>query len=519
MACSPINPIGCVTDGAGAVVSGAAGGAIDKLMQSIQTAVGNSIASMGTLWVNIGTPNLTGGDTTTIGSTPPGQQGIETVLGWVVWVSLGICVLSLMVAGVRMALPHRHAEAGEDIARIGRTLIAVILISGASTLVGAFMKSRPSDRGASTTVGFIQNGLWYYVLALAVLSIIIGGAKMAWEQRADPGKELVASLIRLGLISSAAVPVIGILVASSDAFAKWIIVESLDCSGTTCFGERVGEWLTFATATGTPAMGVFLTIVLGFIALLASLIQMMLMVARGAMLVLLTGVLPLSAAMTNTESGRGWFKKNLGWLIAFLLYKPAAAIVYATAFQLMGTDIFKDDDKGIVSALAGVMLMIIAIVALPALMKFVTPAVGAVAGAGSGAMTAAMVAAPASGAVSALGRVGSSSGGGSSGGGGGAPQASGSAMPTGGSGSQGSAGTAGKAGASGPTGAGAAGGGTAGGGAAAGGAAASGAAAAATGGATLAVTAAQGAAQAAQGAAGAVTQAAQGAAPSEGGQG
>ena len=60
----------------------------------------------------------------------------------------------------------------------------------------------------------------------------------------------------------------------------------------------------------------------------------MLMFVRGGMLVLLVGTLPLIAAFSNTEMGLQWFRKATAWLIAFALYKPAAAIVYAVAFKL-----------------------------------------------------------------------------------------------------------------------------------------------------------------------------------------
>ena len=61
------------------------------------------------------------------------------------------------------------------------------------------------------------------------------------------------------------------------------------------------------------------------------------MVVRSGMLVILAGILPTTAAFTNTEMGRQWFQKAVGWTIAFILYKPAAAIVYSVAFLLMGS--------------------------------------------------------------------------------------------------------------------------------------------------------------------------------------
>ena len=114
---------------------------------------------------------------------------------------------------------------------------------------------------------------------------------------------------------------------------------------------------------------------LGIIAFLATVIQIMLMLVRGGMLVLLVGTLPLVAAFSNTEMGMQWFRKAGAWLVAFALYKPAAAIVYAVAFDLAG-------QPGALALLDGVMMLVLAILALPALLRFVVPATSALAGGG-----------------------------------------------------------------------------------------------------------------------------------------
>jgi type IV secretion system protein TrbL len=128
-------------------------------------------------------------------------------------------------------------------------------------------------------------------------------------------------------------------------------------------------------------------------------------VVRSGMLVILAGILPTTAAFTNTEMGRQWFQKAVGWTIAFILYKPAAAIVYSVAFLLMGNN---SGQSALIGSITGFTLMIVALFALPALMRFVTPMVSAVAS-GSGAAAGAAVGAIATGAVS-LGRSGSGRG-------------------------------------------------------------------------------------------------------------
>ncbi|MDI3279537.1 hypothetical protein QK292_18540, partial [Arthrobacter sp. AL08] len=162
----------------------------------------------------------------------------------------------------------------------------------------------------------------------------------------------------------------------------------------------------------------FILIVLGLIGLIASLVQIVLMVVRSGMLVILAGILPTTAAFTNTEMGRQWFQKAVGWTIAFILYKPAAAIVYSVAFLLMSNKTQvpligsitgnSSGQDGLITSITGFTLMNVALFALPALMRFVTPMVGAVAS-GSGAGAGAAVGAMATGAVS-LGRSGSGKG-------------------------------------------------------------------------------------------------------------
>jgi type IV secretion system protein TrbL len=298
----------------GDAVGGVAGNAIDALADEVTEAVGKAVASVGTLWVKIGTPNLT----TSNGGTTP-----------------------------------------------------------------------------SNSVGFLQGSLWWYMAAAAVLSVIIAGAKMAWEGRAEPGRELLKSLMTLVVVAGAGLTAISLAVAAADGFAKWIIDSSLEGGD---FGENITRLLGLGGITG---LGAIIVIILGLAAFVASLVQIALMVVRGGMLVILAGILPMSAAATNTEWGRTWFKKCIAWLVAFILYKPAAAIVYATAFKLASSDVFGGGDD-LLSAITGVVLMVLALLALPALMRFVTPMVGAMASAGSGAggaMAAGAIAAMPAGAM------------------------------------------------------------------------------------------------------------------------
>lgn len=251
---------------------------------------------------------------------------------------------------------------------------------------------------ASPVVSAVNSELMPWTLALAVLAVIIGGIRMVWEQRGAPLKDLLRSLLTLTLVSGLGLGVIAMLVIAADTFAAAIIQRSTD-------GKGFAEAMNGLVMTGQSGIARFILIVLGLVGLIASLVQIVLMVVRSGMLVILAGILPTTAAFTNTEMGRQWFQRAVGWTIAFILYKPAAAIVYSVAFLLMGNTSGRD---ALVGSISGFTLMIVALFALPALMRFVTPMVGAVAS-GGGAAAGAAFGAIATGAVS-MGRPGSGRG-------------------------------------------------------------------------------------------------------------
>lgn len=400
--CGPID-FGCKAE---EFAKSAIGDAIQNMADAVMEAFGRVVASLGTVWVNVGTPNLTssgGASPVAAGSAAPQAGSLTQVLGYVTWIALIVAVVSLFALGALVAVRMRRGDGLAGVGKLGVILGSVVLVGAASAIVAAALPDGPV--ASSGTVAFLQSSLWWYMGAAAVLSVLVGAARMAWEQRAEPGRDLLRSLMTLIVVAGSGVTVVGLLVAASDSFSIWVINNSLGCDVTgdgACFGENVTALLALSTNPAAPGLGPLLIIILGLIAILASVVQIILMVARAGMLVILTGILPLSASATNTEMGRQWFKKCVAWLVAFILYKPAAAIVYAAAFQLTGTDVFTDDGSGLLAVLTGLMLMVIALFAMPALMRFVTPMVGAMTagGAGGAAAMGAMAALP-TGAIAA----------------------------------------------------------------------------------------------------------------------
>jgi hypothetical protein len=404
---------------AGDAIGGAAGAVVQdaatNLAEQVVVAFGKLVGSLGTLWVNVGTPNLTntGGASSVDGASAPGIRELTTVLGYVTWVSLAVAIIALTLLGALIATRIRTGEGIASLGRVGLILGGVALVGGAGSIVSALLPNGPV--GVSGTVAFLQSSLWPYMLIATALSVVVGGARMFWESRAEPGRDLLRSLLTLAVVGGAGVTVVALLVTAADRFSVWVINNSLTCDVTAdngaCFGDSIGELMGLSTLAG-PGMGPVLIIIFGLIAILASVVQIVLMVARSGMLVILAGILPLAASFTNTEMGRSWFKKCIGWLVAFILYKPAAAVVYAAAFQLTGTDLFADDGSGVLAVVTGLMLMVLALFAMPALMRFVTPMVSSLAAGGGGAAVAAGTMAAIPTGAAAVGRLATGAGGG-----------------------------------------------------------------------------------------------------------
>lgn len=293
--------------------------------------------------------------------------------------------------------------------------VSVSMASAIETM-GTFWVSVPTiplgdtQGNPSDPVGFLQGNTWWIWSTLMVFSVLYAAGQMIWTRRGQPLTELIASLIRALLASSAGLGAVVILLQVGDSYSRWVIDRSV--SGGFTEGLKT---LLMSRAAGDLQIFV---IVAGIIVLIVSLIQVCLLIVRSALSVLLAGTLPLAYSATNTQWGKQWSQKHASWLIAFVLYKPVAATIYAAAFKVTGsamTGKLNGAAESIVGLMSGLVLMVAALFALPAMMRLIVPAVGAVSA--SGAMFAgAAVGSAASGAVNMGSRMAAK--GGSSGGGG-----------------------------------------------------------------------------------------------------
>ncbi|MFD7153440.1 hypothetical protein ACFV9C_02510 [Kribbella sp. NPDC059898] len=280
----------------------------------------------------------------------------------------------------------------------------------------------------SPTIEFLHSNLLGVTGSVFAVAIVIAGLRIAWEQRAKPLQDLLKMMLTFVVVAGMGTATMELLISWSDQFSVGIIDNvAKDMSLAASFGgpKDADGKVRSIVADSMPAM---LAILSSLGVIIASLIQIVLMLVRSALLVLLAGAFPLAAAATNTEIGRNWLRKFCGWSLAFIAYKPAAALVYAAAMKLAHDPVAGGADgsgggNGLMPAMTGMMMLLLAIFALPALLRFMVPVTAAVAGGGSamgssvadpGGMATGAVNVGSSGAGSArgAGATGSSAGGG-----------------------------------------------------------------------------------------------------------
>ncbi|MFF0182600.1 hypothetical protein ACFYPF_26275 [Micromonospora sp. NPDC005223] len=277
------------------------------------------------------------------------------------------------------------------------------------TLVAGWLTiPTPEVSQTSGVVAHLRAYTYWAVAAIAVGSVLIAALKMAWERNGREAGSFAKNMVMLVVLAGAGVPAVQLLVQIGDAYADWILSASAN-------GDLGKRLLLLVPATKITGMPPVVVIGISIMVFLSTMVQLLLLLARNAGLVLLAGLLPVAGAVGGSTRNR-----YLTWLIALVLYKPAAATIYATVFWL-------GQGQTLTDLLTGMVMFCMAIVALPALMRLIAPAV-AVLSSGGGSGGVALAAASGVGQL-ASGAVRLSNSGGGSGRGGGPGPSGGQGNP------------------------------------------------------------------------------------------
>ncbi|ONI65424.1 hypothetical protein ALI44B_00255 [Leifsonia sp. ALI-44-B] len=276
---------------------------------------------------------------------------------------------------------------------------------------------------------------------LLALGLMIAGVRTALLARGDVAADAAKRFLRAILISVAGVTFFSVMQTGSNALAKSILEAANGGSAPNLLWDEA-----------TFSANIALALIFGLLGVFAIIVQWIIMILRAVAVSVLLPFWPLTAAGAMFERHEGMFEKTTGWLLAFLLYSPVAASLYGLAIK------FREGRDGVEGAMIGVAIFVLAIFALPALMRLVVPVTSAMGRASAGAMAAsgartALVTSVAVGsAVATGGAAAPAAGAAAKSAGTSSAAAAGSSTAAGGAGSAGPAGAAGSAGGSGPAG-------------------------------------------------------------------
>ncbi|GGL84406.1 hypothetical protein GCM10010095_81490 [Streptomyces anthocyanicus] len=316
-------------------------------------------------------------------------------------------------------------------------LISKTVLAAAVSVFASLTAQVPTLSSTTTAEGVNAQSQWV-VVWLAVGSLLFAAARMAIERRGDAGQAALKGILRVILVSTVATTVVTAAANISDNYSDHL------------FKAGVSELLGSIGGCGsTSTFNSFLLLILAFLLLIAGIIHTVLLYIRLGVMILLLGTLPLAAAASMTDWGAGWWRKHIGWMIAWLIYKPATALVMFAGQAMISTSQSEDvtgsvSDPAAVERIAGIGVMLLSAVALPALLKIIVPATAALGGASatSGGMSMALGAA-ASGARALGGMAASAAGAAGAAGGGGKAGPSGAGSGGGGAGGGGRSGALG----------------------------------------------------------------------------
>ncbi len=127
-------------------------------------------------------------------------------------------------------------------------------------------------------------------------------------------------------------------------------------------------------------LGAPVAIVLTIVMWICGLISKIFAYFRAGMLPILVGVAPMWAAMSWMETGKQAFAKTIGWLAAFLAYKPRRRTGHGDRLGDHGHGRGPGDDSQAIT----LMLTLSVIILLPAMIRVIVPAVQSSVGGGGG---------------------------------------------------------------------------------------------------------------------------------------
>ncbi|WP_369184133.1 conjugal transfer protein TrbL family protein [Streptomyces sp. Y1] len=163
------------------------------------------------------------------------------------------------------------------------------------------------------------------------------------------GKAALAFLLTLVVASTA--------LAASDELTKYIVDNSL--GGEQALSDKIAKLVSY-----TPGTAASLLLIIAIIGILLTLVLWFEMLLRNAAIVVLVATSPISAAGQVSDSTKTWWSKLVSSTVQLIILKPIIALVFALGFNVAG------DSKDLQTTLSGMLILLLAALAWPAIARF-----------------------------------------------------------------------------------------------------------------------------------------------------
>lgn len=233
---------------------------------------------------------------------------------------------------------------------------------GAADLIvqtSTWWATRDSVDPTDPVVVTAQGATRQIVLAVLVGSVFVQAIRLVVSRKAEPLVMVATGLVRFVIVSALGLTLLHFGLVAGDAFSRDVLD---DATG------RFAIFMEDQLGRG-EIDNVMVTLLVALLSAILSCLQWLLMILRQAGLLVLAAMLPLAASGSLTRSTRGWLGRLVPWLLALGMYKPAAAFIYYIGFSYLSTTSTGESSQVAVQ-LSGVMVLLLAVIAMPVLLKF-----------------------------------------------------------------------------------------------------------------------------------------------------
>lgn len=261
------------------------------------------------------------------------------------------------------------------------------------------------DSSFGATIAYIAA----FVMVIAVLSSAI---TTVWRRDGAVVADTAAGVFKAIIVIGGAWAALGV---------AWRLADQLTAAlAPSAANITVDPILNAGTVLAGPGLAV-LVICLSAVGFVLSLGAALMMLFRLAAVVVLALLLPIAAAGSPGTTTRGWLPKVVGWLLSLVFLRPMVAAIYRIGFEFMAggndgdpraiedlgdpgagiAELPASAADGLLTMVVGMMTLLVAMLAMPVLLRLFTWMFGGGPGGGGAGLAAASLAA--NGAIMARG--------------------------------------------------------------------------------------------------------------------